>query len=52
MAIGVAEKLGSKGLQSYRLHPGVIITNLGAHLDWVSGDATNSLRKIAIPDYF
>ncbi|KAI8206210.1 Retinol dehydrogenase 14 [Colletotrichum sp. SAR 10_76] len=33
MAISLAEKLGSKGLLSFSLHPGVIFTNLGTHLE-------------------
>lgn len=34
MAMSLAEKLGDKGLVALSLHPGVIITNLGTHLDW------------------
>ncbi|PON28915.1 WW domain-containing oxidoreductase [Trichoderma gamsii] len=35
MAISLAEKLGSKhGLTAFSLHPGVISTSLGAHLDF------------------
>lgn len=34
MALSLAEKLGTKGLRAYSLHPGVIATNLGSHLDW------------------
>ncbi|KAK4040000.1 hypothetical protein C8A01DRAFT_35965 [Parachaetomium inaequale] len=34
MALSLAEKLGKKGLRAYSLHPGVIGTNLGNHLDW------------------
>jgi len=34
MAISLAEKLGDKGLVALSLHPGVIMTNLGLHLDW------------------
>jgi hypothetical protein len=35
MAISLAEKLGPKhGLTAFSLHPGVISTNLGAHLDF------------------
>lgn len=34
-SLSLADKLGSTGLQSYSLHPGVIFdTNLGAHIDW------------------
>lgn len=37
-ALSLAEKLGSsKGLVAASLHPGVILTNLGAHLDWAGG---------------
>lgn len=35
MALSLAEKLGkARGLVSCSLHPGVIGTNLGSHLDW------------------
>ncbi|KAL2807724.1 hypothetical protein BJX63DRAFT_436776 [Aspergillus granulosus] len=34
MAISLAEKLGPKGLLSFSLHPGVINTHLGDHIDW------------------
>lgn len=35
MAISLAEKLGPKhGLTAFSLHPGVISTSLGAHLDF------------------
>ncbi|RMJ23884.1 short-chain dehydrogenase [Aspergillus sp. HF37] len=34
-AISLAQKLGMKhGLRAFSLHPGVIFTNLGHHLDW------------------
>jgi NAD(P)-dependent dehydrogenase (short-subunit alcohol dehydrogenase family) len=34
-AISLAQKLGMKhDLQAFSLHPGVIFTNLGNHLDW------------------
>ena len=33
-ATSLAKKLGGKGLTAVALHPGVIGTNLGAHLDW------------------
>lgn len=34
-AMSLAEKLGLKhGLLAFSLHPGVIWTNLGNHLDW------------------
>jgi hypothetical protein len=35
MAISLAEKMGSKhNLLSFSLHPGVIGTGLGDHIDW------------------
>jgi hypothetical protein len=35
MAISLADKLGSKhNLLSFSLHPGVIGTGLGDHIDW------------------
>ncbi|KAL7934364.1 hypothetical protein V8C35DRAFT_302373 [Trichoderma chlorosporum] len=34
MAISLAEKLGSRGLTAFSLHPGVISTQLGDHLDF------------------
>ena len=33
-AMSLAENLGDKGLVAVSLHPGVIMTNLGTHLDW------------------
>lgn len=42
--MSLAEKLGSKhNLQAYSLHPGVIWTGLGSHLDWEVD--LDSLRK-------
>ena len=38
MAVSLAEKLGNKGLRAFSLHPGVIYTNLGNHVDWEGGD--------------
>ncbi|TGJ80817.1 hypothetical protein E0Z10_g7961 [Xylaria hypoxylon] len=32
--LSLAKKLGGRGLLSYSLHPGVISTNLGGHMDW------------------
>ncbi|KAL8785851.1 MAG: hypothetical protein Q9195_008475 [Heterodermia aff. obscurata] len=32
--VALAERLAKKGLTAVSLHPGVIGTNLGAHLDW------------------
>ncbi|KAI0885485.1 NAD(P)-binding protein [Annulohypoxylon maeteangense] len=42
MAISIAEKLGPRVL-AYSLHPGVISTNLGSHIDWATDYA--NLRK-------
>ncbi|KAL8826057.1 MAG: hypothetical protein Q9170_007555 [Blastenia crenularia] len=33
-AVALSTKLSSKGLTAFSLHPGVIGTNLGSHLDW------------------
>ncbi|RKL25022.1 hypothetical protein BFJ72_g14157 [Fusarium proliferatum] len=39
-SVSLAQKLGSRGLQSYSVHPGLILsTGLGAHLDFASMDA-------------
>ncbi|KAI1338295.1 WW domain-containing oxidoreductase [Xylariaceae sp. FL0016] len=35
--LSLAEKLGGCGLLAYSLHPGVIGTNLGDHIDWAEG---------------
>ncbi|KAK5046857.1 hypothetical protein LTR84_007211 [Exophiala bonariae] len=46
IAISLSEKLGDKGLVALSLHPGVIVTNLGAHLDWnTDWSALNQLDK-------
>ncbi|KAK4152480.1 short-chain dehydrogenase TIC 32, chloroplastic [Chaetomidium leptoderma] len=42
MALSLAEKLKGRGLRAFSLHPGVIGTNLGAHIDW--NDDMPSLR--------
>ncbi|QIW98975.1 hypothetical protein AMS68_004493 [Peltaster fructicola] len=34
MTLSLAQKLGPKGLTAISLHPGVIGTNLGGHIDW------------------
>ncbi|TFB01441.1 Short-chain dehydrogenase [Trichoderma ghanense] len=34
MAISLAEKLGSRGLTAFSLHPGAIVTHLGEHIDF------------------
>jgi len=44
MAVSLAEKLGSKGLRAFSLHPGVILTNLANHLD-LEKDVIGPLRK-------
>ena len=33
-ALSLAEKLGSKKLLAFSLHPGVIMTNLANHMDF------------------
>ncbi|KAG5753982.1 hypothetical protein H9Q70_003378 [Fusarium xylarioides] len=39
-SVSLAQKLGSRGLQSYSVHPGLILsTGLGTHLDFASMDA-------------
>ncbi|KAK1979461.1 WW domain-containing oxidoreductase [Colletotrichum cereale] len=35
-SLSLAEKLGKRGLLSFSLHPGVIGTNLGNHIEWGS----------------
>lgn len=49
MAISLAEKLGDKGLIAVSLHPGVIWTNLGTHLDWSKDLAEISELPTASP---
>ncbi|QIW97617.1 hypothetical protein AMS68_003135 [Peltaster fructicola] len=44
MTLSLAQKLGHKGLTAISLHPGVIGTNLGSHIDWKSQFA--DLQKI------
>ncbi|KFY22739.1 hypothetical protein V493_06359 [Pseudogymnoascus sp. VKM F-4281 (FW-2241)] len=48
MAISLAEKLGPKHkLLAFSLHPGVIWTNLGSHLDWsVAGDGLRAADRV------
>ncbi|KAF4344915.1 oxidoreductase [Fusarium beomiforme] len=39
-SVSLAQKLGSRGLQSYSVHPGLILsTGLGTHLDFTNMDA-------------
>jgi len=33
MALSLANKLGSRGLLAFSVHPGVIATNLGSHME-------------------
>lgn len=56
MALSLANKLGIKhGLLAFSLHPGVILTNLGSHLDWDDVDV-KGLCMLALwwdcPTYF
>lgn len=46
-SLSLAQKLGSRGLQAYSVHPGLIMTtNLGNHLDFASPDKDlKSFRK-------
>jgi hypothetical protein len=45
MALSLANKLSMKhGLLAFSLHPGVILTNLGSHLDWDDVDAKGLCR--------
>lgn len=36
-SIGLAKRFGDRGVLSYSLNPGAIMTNLGAHLDFAPG---------------
>lgn len=46
MAVSLAQKLGSKGLLAFSLHPGVINTSLGNHVDWnTDGAKLNEVDK-------
>jgi hypothetical protein len=42
MAVGLAARLGKKGLLTFSLHPGALATNLGTHL---AEDAWSELRQ-------
>lgn len=47
-AISLAQKIGVKhNLQAFSLHPGVIWTNLGSHIDW--SVEMDELRMISNP---
>lgn len=41
-ALSLAEKLGSRGLHAFSLHPGIIWTNLANHVDWEAGELRES----------
>jgi NAD(P)-dependent dehydrogenase (short-subunit alcohol dehydrogenase family) len=43
-AWSLAEKLGSKGVQAYSLHPGGIMTNLVKHIDMQGEDVTKMCK--------
>lgn len=52
MTVSLAQKLGKEGLTAVALHPGVIGTNLGAHLDWnveYSGLREYTLETVLCP---
>ncbi|PNP59023.1 hypothetical protein THARTR1_01271 [Trichoderma harzianum] len=47
MAISLAGKLGSRGLTAFSLHPGTVITRLGAHIDFsVDGPAIVAVDRM------
>ncbi|KAF4964404.1 hypothetical protein FSARC_7669 [Fusarium sarcochroum] len=46
-SVALAQKLGSKGLISASLHPGVTSTNLGAHVDW-AGEGGASMYAVDV----
>ncbi|CAG7969767.1 unnamed protein product [Penicillium salamii] len=45
MALSLSLKLAHRGLQAFSLHPGVIFTNLGGHLDWNTDVGLQSLDR-------
>ncbi|KAH7068000.1 WW domain-containing oxidoreductase [Paraphoma chrysanthemicola] len=45
-AWSLAENLGPKGLESYSLHPGGIMTNLVKHIDMQSGDDVPKMLEV------
>ncbi|CAG8192423.1 unnamed protein product [Penicillium olsonii] len=45
MALSLASKLAHRGLQAFSLHPGVIFTNLGSHLDWNTDVGLQSIDR-------
>ncbi|KAJ2981506.1 hypothetical protein NQ176_g1980 [Zarea fungicola] len=46
-AVSLAQKLGSRGLLAFSLHPGAIITNLGTHLDRSPGGDLDHMMNLA-----
>ena len=46
MALSLAEKLGSRGLQAYSLHPGAVFTQLARHVDMSDGGDFAELGKL------
>ncbi|KAL7961241.1 hypothetical protein V8C34DRAFT_312051 [Trichoderma compactum] len=47
MAISLAEELGSRGLTAFSLHPGTVITRLGAHIDFsIDGPAMVAVDRM------
>jgi NAD(P)-dependent dehydrogenase (short-subunit alcohol dehydrogenase family) len=46
--VSLAQKLAKRGLTAISLHPGVIGTNLGNHIDWEKeyGDLGEFRRRI------
>ncbi|EPQ53758.1 NAD P-binding protein [Gloeophyllum trabeum ATCC 11539] len=44
-SLALAEKLGSKGLKAFSLHPGAIQTNLGRHINQQDIEALTALNK-------
>ncbi|KAM0554829.1 hypothetical protein ACHAPJ_006562 [Fusarium lateritium] len=46
-SVALAQKLGSKGLISASLHPGVTHTNLGSHIDW-AGEGGASMYAVDV----
>jgi len=49
MALSLAAKLGSRGLQAYSLHPGVYMSNLARDVDW-SVDLQGLRKKARNPN--
>lgn len=48
-AWSLAEKLGSRGLEAYSLHPGGIMTNLVKHIDMQGGNDVPTMRTFSSP---